>query len=197
MPVSGGILSSRNSIDSENACDVPIAVPSRECRLDQNAHLRTFPRWITLVRMTFGRVERWYPVLGLAERPASIFDVSWQGGEQQLIVSVRYAADVGEDSGIASAVVIFNDVFAFQVLSENMELSGVADDDAALLNLTYPYGGRWPYLEVHDSDWIKQLAERDGAWNAGDFRHLVITSRNMHLHVASRPLSLPSYHPAA
>ena len=147
--------------------------------------------------MTFGRVERWHPILGLAERPASIFDVSWQGGKQRLIASVRYAADAGEDNGVASAVVIFNDVFAFQILSENMELSGVADDDAALLNLTYPYGGRWPYLEVHDSDWIKQLAERDGAWNAGDFRHLVITSRNMHLHVASRPLSLPSYHPTA
>ncbi len=147
--------------------------------------------------MTFGKVERWHPVPGLAERPATIFDVSWQGGEQRLIASVRYAADAGEDYCVASAVVIFNDVFAFQVLGENMELSGVADDDAALLSLTYPYGGRWPYLEAHDSSWIKQLAERDGAWNAADFRHLVITSRNMHLHVACRLLSLPSYHSAA
>ena len=159
--------------------------------------MQTFPRWITLVRMIFGRVERWHPVLGLAERPATIFDVSWHGAEQRLIASVRYAADAEEDNGVASAVVIFEDVFAFQVLDENMGMSGGADDDAALLNLAYPYGGRWPYLEVHNSDWIKQLAERDGAWNAADFRHLVITSRNMHLHVACRPLSPPSYHSAA
>lgn len=147
--------------------------------------------------MTNGTVERWHPILGLAERPATIFDISWQGGEQRLIATVRYATDAGEDDGVASAVVIFEDVFAFQVFDENMELSKVTEDDAVLLSMEYPYGGRWPYLEVHASDWIKQLTERDGAWNHGDFRHLVITSRNMHLHVACRPLTAPRYHSAA
>lgn len=149
------------------------------------------------MHMTFGRVERWHPVLGLAERPVSIFDINWQGSEQRLIASVHYAVDAGEDNSVASAVLIFDDVFAFQILDENMELMGAADDDAAILSSTYPCGDRWPYLEVHDSEWIKQLAECDGAWSAADFRHLVITSRNMHMHVACRPLSPPSYHSAA
>lgn len=147
--------------------------------------------------MEYDRVERWYPVPVLRERPATNFDVSWQGSEQRLITTVRYATDAGEDEDVASAVVIFEDVFAFQVLDENMEMSGVIDDDAVLLQVTYPYGGRWPYLEVHGSDWIRQLAKRDGAWNAADFRHLVITSRNMHLHVACHTLSAPNYHSAA
>ena len=146
--------------------------------------------------MTHGRVERWHPISGLAERPATIFDISWQGGEQRLVATVRYASDAAEDDGIASAVLTFEDVFAFQVFDENMELSRVTDDDNVVLNIDYPYGGRWPYLEVHASDWIKQLTEHDGAWNSADFRHLVITSRNMHLHVACRLLSKPNYHAA-
>lgn len=147
--------------------------------------------------MTHWKVERWHPASGLAERPATIFDLSWQGGEQRLITTVSYACDAGEDDTIASAVVIFEDVFAFQVFDENMELSTVTDDDAALLRLSYPYGGQWPYLEVHGSDWIRQLAEDDGAWSPADFRHFVITTRNMHLHVACRALSQPTYHLAA
>lgn len=147
--------------------------------------------------MTHGSVERWYPVVGLAERPATIFDIDWRGGEQRLIATVRYASDADDDDGVASALIIFEDVFAFQVLDEHMKSSGVEDDDASLLHADYPYGGRWPFLEVHASDWIQHLTERDGAWDAADFRHWVITSRNMHLHVACRALSPPNYHAAA
>lgn len=142
-------------------------------------------------------VERWHPVPGLPERPATIFDLSWQGGEQRLVATVRYATNAGEDDSSASAVLIFEDVFAFQVLDENMELSGVTDEDAVLFAMPYPYGGRWPYLEVHASEWIRQLAEHDRTWSAADFRHLVITSRITHLHVACRALSQPTYHSTA
>ena len=121
----------------------------------------------------------------------------WQGGEQRLIATVRYATDAGEDDSVASAVVIFEGVYGFQVLDENMELSGVTDDDAVLLKVKYPYGGRWPYLEVHSSTWIVALTEHDGALDADAFRHLVITTRNMHLHVACRALVQPAYHSVA
>lgn len=137
-------------------------------------------------------VERWHPIPGLAERPAAIFDLSWQGAAQRLITTVLFATDAGEDD--ASAVVIFENVFAFQVFDENMELSALTDEDATVLGLSYPYGGSWPYLEVHDSEWIRQLAEHHGAWSPGDFRHFIITSRNMHLHVACRALAQPIYH---
>ena len=146
--------------------------------------------------MTHSRVQRWHPIIGLAERPATIFDISWQGGEQRLIATVRYASDAEVDDGVASAVVIFEDVFAFQVLDENMNWSGVEDGDALLSNVGYPYGGCWPFLEFHASDWIEQLTKRDGVWDTADFRHLVITSRNMHLHVACRALSPPHYYSA-
>ena len=111
-----------------------------------NAPLQTLPRWITLVLMKHSRVERWHPIIGLAERPATIFDISWQGGEQRLIATVRYASDAEVDDGVASAVVIFEDVFAFQVLDENMNWSGVEDVDALLSNVGYPYGGAGHFL---------------------------------------------------
>lgn len=146
--------------------------------------------------MTYGSVARWYPVPELAERPASIFDLNWQGGEQRLIATVRYAMNADENENSSSSVVTFDDVVAFQMLDENMDLTEVTDDDAMLLKLPYPYGGRWPYLQVHASDWIKQLAERDGTWDAADFQHFVITSRNMHLHVACHTPSCTGYDPA-
>ncbi len=136
--------------------------------------------------MTYGSVDRWHPVPELAERPASIFDLNWQGGEQRLIATVRYAMNAEENESSSSSVVIFDDVVAFQMLDENMDVTKVTDDDAALLKVHDPYGGRWPYLQVRASDWIKQLAARDGTWDAADFQHFVITSRNMHLHVACR-----------
>jgi hypothetical protein len=143
--------------------------------------------------MTYGIVERWYPASSLTERPAENFDVSWQGGHRRLIVTVWYADNAGEDDW-KSAIVIFEDVFAFQVFDESMDSSGVSEDDAVVLKTPYPYGGIWPYLEVRSSEWVKKLAEQHGVWDDSAFRHLVITSRSCHLHVAHRPLSTPTFH---
>lgn len=140
--------------------------------------------------MTYGTVEQWHPGLGAINRPASIFDLSWQGGQQRLIVTVWYKDDEGDES----AVLIFEDVFAFKVFDEDMELSGVTDDDAVIPKAGFFWGGRWPFLEVYSSEWIKRLTERHGGWKASEFRHLVITTENMHLHVACRKLSPVTYH---
>lgn len=143
--------------------------------------------------MIHGIVERWYPASSLTERPAENVDISWQGGHRRLIVTVYYADSAGEGDWKA-AVVIFEDVFAFQFFDENMDLTGILEDDAVVLKKPYPYGGIWPYLEVHASSWIRILAEQDGAWDPSAFRHFVITSRNSHLHVAHRRLSPPTFH---
>ncbi len=62
--------------------------------------------------MTYGIVERWYPAPSLTQRPAENFDINWQGGHSRLIVTVWYADSAGEDDW-KSAIVIFEDVFAF------------------------------------------------------------------------------------
>lgn len=144
--------------------------------------------------MAYGIVEQWHPAPNAVERKALILDLSWQGGEKRLIATVWFANKAGIDDENISAVIIFEDVFAFKVFDENMELSGVTEDDAVVPKSGFPWGGRWPYLEVHASDWIRQLAEHDGAWKASEFRHLVITTESLHLHVACRKLSSPSYH---
>ena len=144
--------------------------------------------------MTYGIVEQWHPVPDSVGRKASIFDISWQGGEQRLMATVWFTNKAGVDEGDSSVVIIFEDVFAFQVFDENMDLSAVTEDDAVIPKVSFPRGGRWPYLEVHASDWIRQLAEHHGAWEASEFRHLVITTENLHLHVACRKLTPPSYH---
>ncbi|SEJ90095.1 hypothetical protein SAMN05428950_104237 [Sphingomonas sp. OV641] len=144
--------------------------------------------------MTYGIVEQWHPAPALIGRKALIFDLSWQGGEKRLIATVWFTNEAGVGEENASAVIIFEDVFAFQVLDENMEFSGITEDNAVVPKIGFPWGGRWPYLEVHSSEWIRQLAEHDGAWKASEFRHLVITTESLHLHVACRKLSPPSYH---
>ncbi|MEM7690282.1 MAG: hypothetical protein AAF291_14780 [Pseudomonadota bacterium] len=137
-------------------------------------------------------VERWEPQTGLGERPASIFDTTWQGGQQRLLVNLMFATEAGENDG-ASALIIFHDVFAHQICDEDMDISGLLDSPAAELARSYPYGGRWPFLLVKSSTWVAQLVEQHGGWTAADFRHFIVTSRNMHLHVVCQNFDEPLY----
>lgn len=156
--------------------------------------LQTFGTSFILPDMAVDNVARWEPAIGLPERPAETFDLGWQGGEQRLIATVRYATNLDEDDDTASAVIIFENVYCFKVLEENMDGSQALVSTTARLKVTYPYGGRWPFLEVESSAWIAELAMCHGVWTPTEFRHLIITSRNMHLHVACRRLSTPAYH---
>jgi hypothetical protein len=135
-------------------------------------------------------VRRWVPSDRLGERPVSIFDASWQGGQQRLILTLKYADGRGDDE---DAVIIFHDVYAYRIFDENMDDDSLLDSQAAQLAVNYPYGGRWPFLEITSSTWVHELVERDGAWATGDFRHLIVTARQMHLHVACRTLVQPDY----
>lgn len=137
-------------------------------------------------------VERWTPSSELRERPAESFDLSWQGGQQRLVLNLHYAADAGEDDE-ANALIVFHDVFAFQVFDEDMDGSVALKAAVAELTVQYSYGGRWPFLEVKASSWVDLLVKQHGSWTAGDFRHFIVTSRNMHLHVACRNLASPAY----
>jgi hypothetical protein len=131
-------------------------------------------------------VERWQPSTGHAERPAEIFNLNWQGSEQRLVVTVRFATNLDEEVHTATATVTFEDVLAFKVLDEDMDSSEALTSLSAQLTPSFPYGGRWPFLEVFSSGWVADLTRRHGAWSENELRHLIITSRNMHLHVACR-----------
>lgn len=132
--------------------------------------------------MTNTRLLKWVPDPNLPERPATLIDLNWQAGNQRLIATVTYATNRHEEE--ASAVVIFEDVFAFAGFEENMDIIR-NDTDWVPLAAPYPYGGSWPYIEMLGSSWLAELVQQHGAWTVEDLRHFVITSRNMHLHIAS------------
>lgn len=131
--------------------------------------------------MTHARLLKWVPDPNLPERPADIIDLNWQARYQRLIATVSYGTSLNEED--ASAILIFGGVFTFVMFEENMDLIRTNADYVPLAK-AYPYGGSWPYLEVLQSSWLADLVQQHGAWTADHFRHFVITSRNMHLHIA-------------
>lgn len=143
--------------------------------------------------MTEATLLKWVPDPDLPERPAELIDVDWQAGHQRLMATVSYATNRNEED--ASAILIFEGVFSFAVFEENMDVLRTANDFVPLSE-PYPYGGSWPYIEVLQSTWVETLTRGDGAWTSDHFRHFVITSRNIHLHVAclrtSEPTCVPS-----
>lgn len=147
--------------------------------------------------MLEGTVKRWHPPQDLAERPVSLFDLTWQGSKMRLLATVEFATDAGEGETGSDAILVFENVFAFQVFEESMELTRLTGNDAALLRQPYPYGGVWPFFEIHDSQWIDQLVECDGGWNASSFRHFIISARNMHVHVATMASTEPTFYLSA
>ena len=140
------------------------------------------------------RVVRWVPASGIMERPAELVDFNWQAGQLRLIATVHYARNRDEIEDLGTAVLIFEEVFALRLFDENMDYSDVLSSAPAQLPSGYPYGGRWPFLEVHSSSWIGRLTKQDGVWSEDAFRHLVVTTRNMHLHVACQRGTEPIYH---
>jgi len=147
----------------------------------------------SLKSMTPQIVKRWLPDSSLTERPLSIFDLQWYGGDLRLITSIHYSKEAGEP-GDDSAVLVFDGVTAFQVFDEYWGPQEVLESSAAQLAGPYPYGGRWPFLELDGSRWITALVARERTRDVSELRHLVVTSQNMDLHVAIHSAAIPMYY---
>lgn len=124
------------------------------------------------------------------ELPLSAFNLTWNS-KGRLVVQGLFPSELNPPT--KGIILSFSSTHAFMSFDEYSDyLEGMKIAVPALAK-PVPYGGSWPFLEVINSPWLLEVAERDGTLEVADFRHWVILTRDQTLHVMERSCCAPVF----
>ena len=128
-----------------------------------------------------GEIVRWEPSTDIPESPLSAFDLTWSA-DRTLECRGHYGHNSTE--GRKGIIVRFEDVHAFASFDGFSDTLLSYRDHLPPLKKSVPYGGCWPFVEIRDSRWVKDIA--DEHCSLGDqhrYTHWSILTFDQTLHV--------------